>query len=88
MRGRDQEDGSLRPAWANRLRDPISKRTRAKWAGGVAQAVECLLCKYEVLRSNPCPTKKKRKKKVFQNFKLKTIGSKPLVHLIRKVVFL
>jgi hypothetical protein len=24
-------------AWANGLRDPISKLTRAKWTGGVAQ---------------------------------------------------
>jgi hypothetical protein len=29
------------------LRDPVSKITRAKWSGGVAQAVECLLCKHE-----------------------------------------
>jgi hypothetical protein len=26
---------------------PISKITRAKWAGGVAQAVQCLLCKWK-----------------------------------------
>jgi hypothetical protein len=27
------------------VRDPISKITRAKWTGGVAQVVEHLLCK-------------------------------------------
>jgi hypothetical protein len=29
-----------------------------KWAGGVAQAEECLLCKPEAQSSNPSPTKK------------------------------
>jgi hypothetical protein len=29
-------------------------------AGGVTQAVECLLCKYKALSSNPSPTKKQR----------------------------
>jgi hypothetical protein len=28
--------------------------------GGVTQAVECLLCKYKVLSSNPSPTKKNK----------------------------
>jgi hypothetical protein len=42
-----------RPAWANGSRDHISKMTRAKWTGGVAQAVECLLCKCKTLTSNP-----------------------------------
>jgi hypothetical protein len=36
---------------------PISKITRAKWTGGVAQAVERLLCKCKALSSNPGPTK-------------------------------
>jgi hypothetical protein len=31
----------LRPAKANSLKDSISKTTRAKWTGGVVQAVEC-----------------------------------------------
>jgi hypothetical protein len=31
---------------------PISKIIRGKWTGGVAQAVECLLCKYKALSSN------------------------------------
>jgi hypothetical protein len=41
---------------------PISKITRAKWTGGVTQAVEHLLCKHKTLSSNPSPTKKKKKK--------------------------
>jgi hypothetical protein len=35
----DLEDCGLRPAWANSSRDLISKKTRAKWTGGVAQVV-------------------------------------------------
>jgi hypothetical protein len=50
--------GHSRPAWANSLRDPISKITRAKRMGVVAQTVECLLCKHEALSSNSNPTKK------------------------------
>jgi hypothetical protein len=33
--------------------DPISKITEAKCTGGVAQAVECLLCKHKALSSDP-----------------------------------
>jgi hypothetical protein len=51
----DLEDHSSRPAQANSSRDPISKITRAKWAGGAAQVVELLLC--QVLSSNAGPTK-------------------------------
>jgi hypothetical protein len=40
---------------------PISKLTRAKWTGGVAHAVECLLCESEALSSNSSSTKKKKK---------------------------
>jgi hypothetical protein len=29
--------------------------------GGMAQVVECLLCKFKALRSNPRPIKKKKK---------------------------
>jgi hypothetical protein len=36
---------------------PISKTTRTKWNGGVAQAVEHLLSNCEALSSNPRPTK-------------------------------
>jgi hypothetical protein len=34
----------------------------AKWTGGMAQAVEYLLCKHKALSSNPTPTKQTRKK--------------------------
>jgi hypothetical protein len=51
----------LRPAWANSSQDPISKITREKRAEGVAQVVECLLCKCFALGLNPSPTKKKKK---------------------------
>jgi hypothetical protein len=39
--GRDQEDCSLKPAWANSSQDPISKKKKTfkKRAGGVAQGV-------------------------------------------------
>jgi hypothetical protein len=40
---------------------PISKIARAKWTGGVAQAVEHLLCECEALSSNPSPTKTQNK---------------------------
>jgi hypothetical protein len=50
--GWDQEDWGSRPAWANILQDPISKLTRVKWTGSVAQAVEHLVCKCEALSSN------------------------------------
>jgi hypothetical protein len=42
---------------------PISKLIRAKWTGGVDQAVKHLLCKYEAQSSNSSPIKKERKKK-------------------------
>jgi hypothetical protein len=56
----------LRPAWANSSQDPISKITRAKWTGGVTQAVELLLCKSKALSSNPSyqNNKKIKNKKV------------------------
>jgi hypothetical protein len=43
------------------LETPISKITRAKWTGSVAQALECLLFKCAALRSNPDSTKKKER---------------------------
>jgi hypothetical protein len=47
---------------------PISKITRAKWTGGVTQAVQHLPCKHEVLSSNPStdlsPPKKRKKLQV------------------------
>jgi hypothetical protein len=51
---------------------PISKISRAKWTGGMAQAVELLLCKYEVLSSNPRPIKKKKKPSPFLKNKAKS----------------
>jgi hypothetical protein len=51
------KDQGSRPVQANSSRDPISKITRAKWTGGMAQVVECLLFKtllwkHEALSSN------------------------------------
>jgi hypothetical protein len=48
------------------LRDAISKITREKWIGDVAQKVKCLLCKCEGLSLNPSPTKRKRKKRKYR----------------------
>jgi hypothetical protein len=42
------------------MRLPISKVTRAKWTGSVAQPVECLLFKFEALSSNHNLIKKKK----------------------------
>jgi hypothetical protein len=36
---------------------PISKITRVKWTGGLAQTIEHLLCKCEALSSNSSPSK-------------------------------
>jgi hypothetical protein len=36
---------------------------RVKWTGGVAQEIECQLCKDKALSLNPSPTKKKKKKR-------------------------
>jgi hypothetical protein len=44
---RDQEDHSSKPAWANSLGDPISKKPSQNRAGGVVQVVESLLSKHE-----------------------------------------
>jgi hypothetical protein len=43
-------------------RQIVQETPSAKWTGGVAQAVHCLLCKGEALSSNSSPTKKKKKK--------------------------
>jgi hypothetical protein len=40
----------------------ISKITKAKWTGSVAQLVECLLCKREALSSKPSLTDNKKSK--------------------------
>jgi hypothetical protein len=43
------------------LETPSPKLICAKWTGGVAHAVECLLCKCQALSTNHSPTKKKKK---------------------------
>jgi hypothetical protein len=51
---RDQEDYGSKPDWENGLQDPILNKTNTKSrAGGVAQVIERLPSKYEVLNSNP-----------------------------------
>jgi hypothetical protein len=50
------------PFEENSLRDPVSKITRAKETGGVAHVVEHLLCKHEVLSSNPTKNQNKHYK--------------------------
>jgi hypothetical protein len=54
-------------------RDPISKITRAKRAGGVAQVVEPLPSKCKALSSNP-KTKKKKKKERKEKLKGQVLG--------------
>jgi hypothetical protein len=56
------EDWGLKPSLANSSWDPTSKITRAKWSGNVAQVVECLWCRHEILSSNPNPTKRDRER--------------------------
>jgi hypothetical protein len=60
LRGWDQEDYGLRSAWANSSQDSIFKITGAKWTGGVAQAVELLLCKHKALSSKLQSHQKKK----------------------------
>jgi hypothetical protein len=60
------------PTWSNSSSDPIAKITRAKWTGGGAHSVECLLCKCKVLRSNLSPKKERKKKKKIRLTSLKT----------------
>jgi hypothetical protein len=50
-----------RPAWAKK-RDHISKITRAKCAGGMAQGAECLPIKCEATSSKPNNDKKQTNK--------------------------
>jgi hypothetical protein len=56
---RDQEDGILKPAWANSLWNPISKKPNTNRAGGLTQVIECLPSKHEALSSNPNTAKTK-----------------------------
>jgi hypothetical protein len=56
--------GGLRfeASWGNSSRDSISKITKVKWTGTVAQEVECLLCHHKALSSTPSLIKKFIKK--------------------------
>jgi hypothetical protein len=63
--GLDQEDHSSRPAQAKSSQEPISKLSKEKWTGGVAEVIKCLLWKYKTLSLNHSPTKKKKKKKLY-----------------------
>jgi hypothetical protein len=64
--GGDLEDCSSRPAQGISSRDLISKITRVKRTGGVAQAVEHLFCKCKAQSSNPSSAKKKKKISVWK----------------------
>jgi hypothetical protein len=45
------------------MQDPIPKITKAKGAGGIAQAVECLPCKVQEPEFSPSSSTKNRQKK-------------------------
>jgi hypothetical protein len=68
--GWDWEDYGSRPAQANSSQDFISQIIRTKWAESVVQVVECLLCKHEILSSNPNPTKKKKNVIIHKKYKI------------------
>jgi hypothetical protein len=53
LRGRDQEDWSLKPSQNNSQKYPTQKRT-----GGVAQVVECLPSNCKAQNSNLSTSKK------------------------------
>jgi hypothetical protein len=58
--GRLRSGGSrFKASFGKQMQDPISKISRAKWTGDIAQAVECLFCKLKALNSNPNSTKKR-----------------------------
>jgi hypothetical protein len=81
--GWDWKDCGSSPDQENSLRDLIFKITRAKLAGGVAQVVGHLLCKHEVLGSNPSPTRKKCKRKSTSSLYSHVdscVSSSPLLH--------
>jgi hypothetical protein len=67
--GRDQEDHGLKPAWANSLRDPISKIPITKRAGGVAQG-EGPEFKPQYHEKKKKERKKRKKKKHYVNAKV------------------
>jgi hypothetical protein len=55
-----QEDHSSRPAWQIAFEAPLSKITRAKWTGGMAQVIEHLFCKHKVPSLNLTNTPNKK----------------------------
>jgi hypothetical protein len=63
LEGWGQEDLGLRPAQENRLRDPISKITRAKWTGGVFQVVEHLALQVQSPEFKSQSQQKKKERK-------------------------
>jgi hypothetical protein len=65
----------------NSVHNPIYKITRAKWAGGVAQVVECLLCKNE---ANFKPQSLKRKDKQIRGNQNSLATLLPLLSLALK----
>jgi hypothetical protein len=67
LRGWNWEGHSSRLDLANSSQDPISKITRAKWAGGMAQVVEHLLCKCEAQSSNHSTAKSINQRAIAQN---------------------
>jgi hypothetical protein len=58
-----QEDQGLKPALGNSSQDLSQKYPTQKRAGRVAEVVECLPSKGEVLSSNSSTTKKKKKRR-------------------------
>jgi hypothetical protein len=67
--GRDQEDRSSKPAWANSSQDPILKNPTQK---GLVEWI-----KMKVLSSSPSTAKKKKKKKLEKYFILFLKTSQP-----------
>jgi hypothetical protein len=65
----------LRSTWTNSSRDPIPKITRAKWTGGVAQALEYLLCKHEAKCKPQSRQKQKTKSIGFSAMVLSQLGN-------------
>jgi hypothetical protein len=64
-------------AGLGKKQDPISKITRAKRAGGVAQAVECLTHKHEALSPNPS-THLPKKGYMYMYIHIHTVGQEVL----------
>jgi hypothetical protein len=61
--GRDQEDHSSKPTWANSSRDPISKKPNTKKrAGGVAEGVGPEFCTLSTGKKKKKKTSNQKKK--------------------------